>query len=176
VLARADFVYAPPTTDLMASTNQRHVYDYAIDEFGRWFCEGNLVSDAALFRMLSRALFVQDGRYFIRCEGETHPVRVADVPLWIRYVHVRTTTDGTGALESVEIELEDGRREALAVEALTVGQDATALYTVATSRRLPARFGKAAYYEMARYLRQDSETGPFHVVIGGRRFDLLERL
>jgi uncharacterized protein len=158
----------------MASTNQQHVYEYCIDGLGRWFCEGNLVSDAALFRMLSRTLFVQNGRYFIRCEGETHPVNVADVPLWIRYVHVRTNPEGTGALEGVEIELEDGRREALDAETVTVGRDGTALYTVATPRRLPARFGKTAYYEMARYLQQDSETGPFYVVIGGKRFDLLE--
>jgi uncharacterized protein len=162
----------------MASTNQQHIYDYAIDGFGRWFCEGNLVSDALLFRMLSRSLFCRNGVYFVRCEGETHPVRVADVPLWIRYVHVRTNQDGTGTgtLEGVDIELEDGRREALAAETLSVGREGTALYTVATPRRLPARFGKAAYYEMARYLHQDSETGPFYVVIGGKRFDLLEGL
>ncbi len=152
--------------------SQQHLYDYHIDEFGRWFCEGNLVSDPELFRILSRSLFVRHGAFFVRCEGEVHPVRVADVPIWIRYVHVEVTQDG--ALLGVEIELEDGRREQLNAEALTVGREGAALYTHATSRQLPARFGKSAYYELAKYLAQDHDSGHFYLVIRGRRFDLRE--
>jgi hypothetical protein len=158
--------------DPLASTNPRHTYDYVVDDFGRWFCEGNLVSDPVLFRILSRSLFVRNGAYFIRCEGETHPVRVADVPIWIRYVHVDTNPDGS--LSRVEIELEDGRREPLQAESLVVGRGGTALYTLATPRRLPARFGKSAYYEMAKHLVQEREAGPFSVLIGGKRFELGE--
>lgn len=155
-----------------ASITQRHTYDYFVDEFGRWFCEGNPVADPALFRLLSRSLFARDGAYFIRCEGETHPVRVADVPLWIRHVHVQANPDGS--LTQVDIELEDGRREALRAETLTIGRGGTALYALATARLIPARLGKSAYYEMAAHLAQESETGPFSVVIAGRRFDLPE--
>ncbi|MHC1742141.1 MAG: hypothetical protein AB9873_03800 [Syntrophobacteraceae bacterium] len=152
--------------------SQQHLYDYYIDELGRWFCEGNLVSDPELFRILSRSLFVQSGAYFIRCEGEVHPVRVADVPLWIRYVHIEASPDGR--LHRVELELEDGRRELLDAETLSVRQDGAGLYALATSRKLPARFGKSAYYELTRYLTQDCESGPFYLVIGGRRFELRE--
>lgn len=155
-----------------ASTTQRHTYDYFVDDFGRWFCEGNPVADPALFRLLSRSLFAHGGAYFIRCEGETHPVRVADAPLWIRHVHVQANPDGS--LRQVDIELEDGRREALRAETLTIGRGGTALYALATARLLPARFGKSAYYEMARHLAQEEESGPFFVVIAGRRFNLLE--
>lgn len=156
----------------MASTSQQHLYDYFIDELGRWFCEGNPVTDADLFRMLSRALFERDGRLFVRCEGETHPVRVADAPLWARYVHLRVGPDGS--LVDVEIELEDGRREPLAAESLVSGREGTALYVLATPRRLTARLGKAAYYELARHLRQDHEAGPFYLLIGGKRFEVRE--
>ncbi len=155
-----------------ASAGQRHLYDYFVDDFGRWFCEGNPVSDPDLFRILSRSLFARGGAYFIRCEGETHPVRVADAPLWIRHIHAATNPDGT--LREVEIELEDGRREALRAETLSIGRGGTALYVLATSRLLPARFGKSAYYEMARYLEQEEESGLFSLVIAGRRFNLPE--
>lgn len=152
--------------------SQQHVYDYYIDGAGCWFCEGNPVSDRELFRILSRSLFLREGSYWVRCEGEVHPVRVADAPLWIRYVHVDSRRDGS--LQRVEIELEDGRREPLDPEALTVGRAGAALYTVVTSRRLPARFGKSAYYELAGYLTQDQESGPFHLEIAGQRYDLRE--
>ncbi len=143
---------------------QRHVYDYFIDEQGKWFCEGNPVEEPELFRLLSRSLFEKDGGYFVKCEGEVHPVRTADAPLWVRYIHARTTADGT--LHEVEIELEDGRREPLNPETLRVCGD-RALYCRATRKRLLARFGKVAYYELARHIQLDRDG--FYIVFGGRR-------
>ena len=153
----------------MHPTEQQHLYDYYIDEQGSWFCESNPVTDPQLFRLLSRSLFLRNGRYFVRCEGEVHPVRVADAPLWVRYVHLRTDADGN--LAAAEIELQDGRREPLPASTLTVARD-EALYCEATQRRLKARFGKVAYYELTRYLHLDEETGAFFFVIDGNRYDV----
>lgn len=145
------------------------VYDYAIDEHGDWYCEGNPVTDRGLFQRLSRSLIEQDGRYFIRCEGEVHPVRVADAPLWVRHVHLKT--DDHGRLIRVDLELQDGRCEPLKAETLTqVNQQA--LYCLATSRRLRARFGKTAYYELTRHLRMDEPGEFFYFLINGRRYEL----
>lgn len=151
---------------------QKHLYDYYIDEHGNWFCEGNPVTDSQLFRMLSRSLFEKVGKYFLRCEGEVHPVRVADAPLWVRYIHVRTDS-GENPI-SVEIELQDGRLEPLQPETLSLAGD-DALYCLATHRRLKARFGKIAYYELARYIQMDESHGEFYLVIAGRRYDIRER-
>lgn len=150
-----------------APQHQRHVYDYFIDEHGKWFCEGNPVEDPELFRLLSRSLFEKDGGYFIKCEGEVHPVRTADAPLWVRYIHPRTTADGMH--QEVEIELEDGRREPLDPETLRVRGE-RALYCRATRKRLLARFGKVAYYELARYIDLDQDG--FYIVLGGRRYPI----
>ena len=144
---------------------QKHIYDYHIDRHGDWFCEGNPVSDRALFRMLSRSLFTEGEGFFVRCEGEVHPVRVDDSPLMVRYVHV--LTDSCGELSSVEIELEDGRRELLDGETLQAGKDV--LYCTATPRRLKAKLSKTAYYELTRYMHEDLEGGEFYFLIGGRR-------
>lgn len=155
----------------MPDLHQQHLYQYAIDAFGQWICEGNLVTDPELFRFLSRCIDEENGRYFIRCEGEVHPVHVADAPLWIHCVHVET--DSVGGLKQVEIELADGRRELLNAETLTVLEEES-LYCRATTRRLKARFGKLAYYELTRYLQMDPDEEVFYFVINGRRFDIRE--
>ncbi|MFZ2446707.1 MAG: hypothetical protein WAW37_10145 [Syntrophobacteraceae bacterium] len=144
---------------------QKHIYSYYIDRDGNWFCEDNPVDDPALFRMLSRALYEEDGRYFLRCEGEVHPVRVADAPLWVRYVHVRL--DSEGELSGVEIELRDGRGEELDAQSLHA-ENPRALYCAATPRRLKARFAKTAYNELTRYLKEAK--GEYYLTIGGRKF------
>lgn len=147
---------------------QRHSYDYWIDGQGQWVCEGNAVTDPQLFRLLSRSLFAADGGYFVRCEGEVHPVRIADAPLWVRYVHV--TADAGEELTAVDIELEDGRREPLDAATLwTVGE--SALYCLSTPRRLKTRLGKVAYYELTRYLQIDG-AGCFYFTIAGKRYNL----
>lgn len=150
----------------------RRKYRYMINELGEWTCEGNPVTDPELFRLLSRSLFEEKGSYFIRCEGEIHPVEVADAPLFVRYVHVET--DSGGNLTRVEIELQDGRREALRAESLTTSMD-LGLYCLATRRRLKARFGKTAYYEITRYLQMDEDGNRFYFIIAGRRYDIRPR-
>ena len=152
---------------------QRHLYDYYIDEHGNWYCEGNPVVDEELSRILSRSLFERLGRYYIQCEGEIHPVRVADAPLWVRYVHLQT--DPKGRLQAVDIELQDGRREPLPADTLTVAQD-QALYCRATRRGLKARFGKVAYYELTRHLHMDPGGATFYFMIADQRYDIRPEL
>jgi hypothetical protein len=148
---------------------QKHLYDYYIDGHGNWFCEGNPVTDPELFRMLSRSLFERDGRYYLRCEGEVHPVRAADAPLWIRYVFIAEDADGT--VRSVDIQLEDGRREPLRPETLFVKGD-NALYCLATRKNILARFGKSAYYELASRLRLDSDSRTYTLTLCFRTYRL----
>ncbi len=149
---------------------QKHIYDYFIDEHGNWFCEGNPVDDKDLFKILSRSLFKEGDRYFIRCEGEVHPVRVADAPLWVKYVHLTPSADGK-EINAVEIELTDGRREILNPETLSIKGD-SAIYCLATKKKLPARFGKVAYYEFAKLLNWSDEEKRYYVRIGNKKYFL----
>ncbi len=149
--------------------DQTHRYHYRIDHEGCWFCEGNPVQDAQLLQMLSRSLFRHNERYFVRCEGEVHPVEVADAPLWVRYIHVKR--DDYGTIVDVELELTDGRREPLDAETLwTEGENA--IYCLATKRRLKARLGKVAYYELASLLRWSDTREAYVLAIAGKLFPL----
>lgn len=156
----------------MDVAQQKRVYDYFIDAHGNWFCEGNPVTDSDLFRMLSRSLFEKDGRYYVRCEGEVHPVRVADAPLWVRYVFL--DEDSEGKIRAVHIQLEDGRRELLRPETLSVKEE-TALYCLATRRNLLARFAKPAYYELTSRLTYEPESQTYVLTVAGRSYRLAAR-
>jgi uncharacterized protein len=146
---------------------RKYLYNFRIDRFGTWFCEGNPIIDQDLFRMLSRALFEKEGGYFVECEGEVHPVIVDDAPLWVKYVQPRI--DPAGELVGVEIELQDGRGEELDPQTL-YSADQSSLYCTATPNRLKARFGKGAYYELTRFLKETKGNLEFYFDIAGRKF------
>jgi hypothetical protein len=149
------------------NVDQEHLYHYYIDEEGYWFCEGQPVLDPELVAILSRSLSEKDRRYFVHCEGEVHPVTVADAPLVVRHVHLRHGPDLS--LEAVEIELLDGRREPLDAETLE-SSPANILYCRATLARLRARFARSGYYEFMRHLQMEGEYERFYVKIKGRRY------
>ncbi len=151
-----------------ASGKTPHLYHYLIDDVGNWYCEGQPVTDRDVFTMLSRSLHkTEDGKYVIRCQGEEHPVEVLDAPLFVHCVHPETAP--SGALNRVEIELADGRREHLNPETL-VSPDNSSLYCRATPHHIKAKLGKLAYYELTRHLQWDEETEEFYFAVGGKRF------
>ncbi len=148
------------TLGIKIPKRQKHVYHYFIDNAGRWFCEGNEVADRELFKLLSLSLFEYKGRYFVRCEGEIHPVEVADAPLWIKYIHVRKTSEG--AIEGIELELTDGRMEPLNPKEIWL-EGESALYCRVTKKKLKARFGKVAYYELAQLMEWNPEKDVYEI-------------
>ncbi|MEJ5301121.1 MAG: hypothetical protein WHS38_09060 [Thermodesulforhabdaceae bacterium] len=153
--------------DPLIPPGQKHIYHYVIDDKGDWFCEGNPVLDRDLLKILSISLFEKEGRYYIRCEGEVHPVEVKDAPLWIKYIHI--SKNDKGEVEAIEIELTDGRREHLRPETLWLEADSS-LYCLATRKNLKARFGKIAYYEIANHISYDEETGNYRITVKEQDF------
>jgi uncharacterized protein len=146
---------------------ENYRYQYFIDEEGNWFCDGQPVEDRELAAFLSRCLVERGGSYLVACEGEVHPVTVADAPLVVRQVHRRIGAGG--GLDQVEIELGDGRREMLDGETLEISPQHI-LYCRATDQGLRARFCRPAYYELMRHLEMEGKFERFYVAIGGRRY------
>lgn len=139
-------------------------YNYRIDEQGAWTCEANPINDPDLCRILPRSLFKDDdGCFWVRCEGEVHPVRVEDAPLVVKAVDLEI--DETG-LARVELNLADGRRVPL-TDSLRVGRGG-ALYARVGKQGLWARFERPPFVELTRFLEEDQ--GRYFLTIGGRRF------
>jgi hypothetical protein len=149
--------------------NQKHIYHYLIDRNGDWFCEGNPVLDRDLLKILSTSLFEKDGHYYIRCEGEVHPVEVEDAPLWVKYTHI--SRNSSGEIEKIEIELTDGRREILRVETLWL-EGESGLYCQASRKKLRTKFGKIAYYELANEINWQESSKSYCLVVDGKTYTI----
>ena len=58
---------------------QRHSYDYYIDEHGDWFCQGNPVLDPQLFRYYELTRHLQmacdDRSFFFMIGGKRYDIR-----------------------------------------------------------------------------------------------------
>ncbi len=148
----------------MAKKEQRHIYHYEIDRRGNWTCEGNPVTDPELVRLLSRSLFIKEGAFFVRCEGEVHPVEVADAPLTVSGVNLEP--DGRGGLLSAEVVLTDGRVFPL-TDSLSASKD-NFLYVKIGRWGLWARFRRRPYYELTAYLKETE--GRYYIEAAGKRF------
>lgn len=161
MVKNVDYSVIPP--------GQKHIYHYTIDRNGDWFCEGNPVADRDLLKILSTSLFEKDGRYYIRCEGEVHPVEVEDAPLWVKYTYI--FKNSSGEIEKVEIELTDGRREVLRPDTLWL-EGESGLYCLASRKKLRTKFGKIAYYELANEICWQENSKSYCLVVAGKTYTI----
>lgn len=132
----------------MATEDQLHIYNYFIDSKGTWFCEGNQILDPDLLKALSRSLRFDGRTHWVRCQGETHPVEVADTPLIVTGLELKA--EGMSLLRA-EMTLNDGRTAWLAPP-LWVGAD-NALYTTLLPSKLKARFNRRTFYQLTAFLQ-----------------------
>lgn len=146
----------------MKSGRQLHTYYYFIDTDGEWWCGDNRVADPDLKRLLSRSLRFDGRGHWVRCEGETHPVVVADAAVRISRVELKTGFQG---LTGVTLILEDGRQRPLGNE-LWVSTD-NALYTRLPGSGLSARFLRQPFYDLTAHLDQEGEM--FFLTVAGRK-------
>jgi hypothetical protein len=115
---------------------------------GRWYADGQVVDNQRIADLFSRHVCRRpDGGYALRIADEQAPIVVDDTP----YVVTGVARDGDGGLR---LELNDGSREALDPHTLRSGP-ADVLYCRVKAGSEPARFLRAAYYQMAPYVGVD---------------------
>lgn len=120
---------------------------------GRWYADGVLIANPRIAELFSRHVQrAADGSYVLRIADEQAPIEVDDTP----YVVVGAGTDPSG---EVCIELNDRSRERLDPRTLRVGADEV-LYCRVKGDTEPARFARAAYYQLAEHIAPD-EAGRF---------------
>src|SRR5262249_8472357 len=127
---------------------------------GHWYCDGEVIPDAAIARLFSRALEVQpDGRGRLALGEDTAWVTIEDTP-W-----VVTTVDGS-PVQGFVITLNDGTTEPLDATTLRVGAE-NVLYCRVKERH-PARFLRPAYYALLRFAEPAGD-GMVELPIGAGR-------
>lgn len=137
-----------------------------IDKEGRWYHKG-----VEMIRRDFVQFFYQNmeldagGRYVIEWDGKRCYVDVEDTAYVVRSaVYQGGGRDQTGQFI---LYLSDDTQEELTPDSLYMGKD-NVLYCRVKDRTFPARFNRAAYYQLAEYIEE--EDGAYYLPIRGERY------
>jgi len=119
---------------------------------GRWYADEQPIANPRIARLFSQSVHrTGEGAYELRIAEERAPVTVDDTP----YVVTGAAVDADG---TAWIDLNDGSRERLDPQTLAVG-DGDVLYCRIKNGSEPARFLRAAYYQLADRIAADAGGG-----------------
>ena len=140
-----------------------------IDKEGLWYHEGVEMIHRDFIRLFYKNMELDsEGRYVINWNGERCRVDVEDTAFIVRRV-VYQDGERTGNARFV-LNLSDDTEEELMPETLCAGQD-NILYCRVKNRMFPARFNRAAYYQLAEYLEE--ENGAYYLPLNGGKYKIL---
>lgn len=145
-----------------------------IDKEGVWYYQG-----AEMFRREFVNFFYQhlhrdaEGHYVIELPNDRCYVEVEDTAYFVKAVHTDNGHEGASG-GSLRIMLCDDTWENLNPETLYVGRG-NVLYCEVRGGKFPARFSRAAYYQLAEHIDQDADNGTFFLRCQGRRYDIGRR-
>jgi hypothetical protein len=137
-----------------------------IDKEGRWYHEGAEMIHREFIRLFYNNMELDShGRYVIDWKGQRCYVEVEDTAFVVRRVvwQDKGKEDGN---ERFILSLSDDTQEELMPDTLYVGRD-NILYCGVKNRTFPARFTRAAYYQLAEYVEE--ENGTYYLPLNGRK-------
>ena len=127
---------------------------------GDWLHDGEDVTHPGILANLRDNLRHDESGYHLQVGPIRIPVEVDDAP----YVVVRLEIEGEGA----EITLNDMTREPLVVDTLSIDPDGVP-HCRAKDGRFPARFSRAAAYQLLERVECDEGGQRAELVVGSRR-------
>jgi len=138
-----------------------------IDKEGRWYHRGAEMIRREIIRLFYQNMELDaEGRYLINWADSRCYVEVEDTAFVVMRVSLE---DGLRTRRSrFLVSLSDDTKEALAPDTLSVGKDHV-LYCRVKSGAFPARFNRAAYYQLAEFVEEDS-VGYFLSLNGQRHY------
>jgi len=133
---------------------------------GRWYSDGELITNPKISQLFSRHVVRQpNGSYRIEIDWDKAPIQIEDTPYVVRRVE-------TGPNGGFTVELNDDSREPLDLVSLEISED-NVLYCRVKKGEEPARFLRAAYYQLAPYIQESA--GRFVVRSGGGEHPIATR-
>ena len=137
-----------------------------IDKEGRWYHQGAEMIHREFIRLFYQNMELDSkGRYLINWENKPCYVEVGDTAFVVRRISYE---EGNQDRESrIELSLSDDTKEALIPDSICVGRD-NVLYCKVKSNSFPARFNRAAYYQLAEYIEEGDKT--FFLSLNGRKY------
>ena len=140
-----------------------------IDKEGRWYHEGAEMIRRDFIHLFYRNMELDsEGRYVINWRGERFRVDVEDTAFVVRrVVYEDGARTGNGRFV---LNLSDDTEEELMPDTLCVGED-NVLYCRVKDRMFPARFNRAAYYQLAEHIEE--ENGSYYLPLNGEKHKIL---
>ena len=134
-----------------------------IDKEGRWYHQGAEMIHREFIRLFYEHMELDSqGRYIISYRGERCYVEVEDTAFVVNRVELNDQADHSGFI----LYLSDDSKEGLLPGTLYVGKD-NVLYCRVKDRTFPARFSRAAYYQLAEYFEE--EDGNYYLSLHGEK-------
>ena len=142
-----------------------------IDREGDWYYQGGRMHRPDIVSHLCQNMGRDEtsGLYIIQVGKQRCYLEVEDTPLVITGV----SPTGQGERSSDEqmllaIKYQE-KGESLDPETLWVGEE-NVLYCKVTEEKIPARFLRPAYYQLAEFIHEDLEQKRFYLLLGGERY------
>lgn len=149
-------------------------FEIRIDKDGVWYYNG-----AEMFRKEILALFFENlfrdesGRYYIQIGMEMCYLTVEDTPIVVKSVHEMADSEREKEETAIGIFLSDSSLEKIDLDSLRIGEG-NVLYCD-LQRGFPARFTRAAYYQIADRIEFDEKRGYF-IPANGKQYFIKEEL
>ncbi len=139
-----------------------------IDKEGRWFHKGVEMIRREFVRSFYHQMELDDvGQYIIYWGGKRCYVDVADTAFVVR--RVSPLNEETGKRAGFLLNLSDDTEEELRPDTLYMGEE-NVLYCRVKDGIFPARFNRAAYYQLAAHI--EAVGGDYVLPVNGRKFKI----
>ncbi len=139
-----------------------------IDKEGLWYHKGVEMIRRDFIRMFFVNIEMNSqGRYVINWGGKLCYIDVEDTAFVIRNVQYLEAADGLGS--RFILFLSDGSQEDLMPDTLSVGKDHV-LYCRVKDSVFPARFNRAAYYNLAMHVKEENDV--FYLPLDGIKYEI----
>ncbi|MCD4717901.1 MAG: DUF1285 domain-containing protein [Desulfobacterales bacterium] len=140
-----------------------------IDKEGRWYHKGAEMIRRDFVQLFYKNMELDsEGRYVINWNGERFRVDVEDTAFVVRRV-VYEDGERTGNARFV-LSLSDDTEEDLMPDTLCVGKD-NVLYCRVKNRMFPARFNRAAYYQLAEHIEEENVS--CYLPLNGNKYNII---
>ncbi|MCX7817272.1 MAG: DUF1285 domain-containing protein [Syntrophales bacterium] len=147
--------------------------DIRIDKDGVWYYRGAEMFRKDIVNLFYKHLKMDEcGRYLIEFPNDRCYIDVEDTAYVVKAVY--QVGKGDGYVEGFRVLLSDDTIETLDPETLEIGED-NVLYCKVCPGKFPARFTRAAYYQIANFIEFDADENRFYLQIKGQRFYLKQK-
>jgi hypothetical protein len=143
-----------------------------VDKEGRWFHKGAPIIHREILLLFYQCLSVDEqGHYIIKFKDQVCRLDVEDTPFVVLSTDF-VRAGGDGEKNRFILHLTDDTKEELAPETLRIGPD-NVLYCKIRGGKFRARFSRPSYYQLARHVEEEPETGRYFVCPNKKKYYLL---